>query len=126
MPYLQSDVVAEADGGEGDEAVVERVEVGPAFVPREHGGARSDDGGRQQARGDQEVDLGRVLAGAAHQTLSLADDLKKNEMRQINPKCTCATEKGNANTFTSLGAFAMQSNICVASASICRRGRKGP
>ena len=58
--YLEGYVVAEADGGEGDEAVVEGLEVAPPLVVGEHGGARRGDDGRQEERRRHQVYLGNL------------------------------------------------------------------
>lgn len=48
--YLKGDVIAEANGGERNEAVVKAVEVAPTLVMREHCRAGQDDDGRKEAR----------------------------------------------------------------------------
>lgn len=61
------------DGGERDEAVVDRVKVRPALVAGERGRAARDGQAREERHDEYEVDLGGLGALAAQRPLRLSD-----------------------------------------------------
>lgn len=68
---MESHEVPEADGGEGDEAVVEGVNVVPVFVVGEDGSPGGHDDGREGARHEELVHVRRLRGGAAEHLLHL-------------------------------------------------------
>ena len=57
---MKSDIVAEAYSREGDEAIVEAVEIAPAFVSRKDGGASGYNNAGQQTSCQHQIHLGRL------------------------------------------------------------------
>jgi len=60
VSYLESHVVAEADCGESDEAVVKAVEVAPALVAGENSRARERDDGREHSGRQHQIHFRRL------------------------------------------------------------------